>query len=128
MVWACAVQVKRFAFCAELNVRFIQPLRPAQEVMAGNRAALAVYGGQSMVDPTLAARLAGIKVPTLVLWGEADRIADADYGRAFAAAIPGAEFRLLAKTGHVPQIETPHQLLSALWEFADRHAAARPVR
>ena len=100
----------------------------AQAVMAGNRAALAVYGGQSMVDPTLAGRLAGIRVPTLVLWGEADRIADADYGRAFAAAIPGAEFRLLEKTGHVPQIESPHQLLSALWEFADRHATTGPVR
>jgi uncharacterized protein (TIGR00369 family) len=28
MVWACAVQTKRFAYCAELNVRFLQPLRP----------------------------------------------------------------------------------------------------
>lgn len=28
MVWACAVQTKRFAFCAELNVRYLQPLRP----------------------------------------------------------------------------------------------------
>ncbi len=28
MVWACAVRTKRFAFCAELNVRFISPLRP----------------------------------------------------------------------------------------------------
>jgi uncharacterized protein (TIGR00369 family) len=33
MVWACAVQTKRFAFCAELNVRFLQPLRPSQEVL-----------------------------------------------------------------------------------------------
>jgi uncharacterized protein (TIGR00369 family) len=28
MVWACAVQTKLFAFCAELNVRFQQPLHP----------------------------------------------------------------------------------------------------
>jgi acyl-coenzyme A thioesterase PaaI-like protein len=33
MVWACAVQARRFAFCAELNVRFLQPLRPAQETV-----------------------------------------------------------------------------------------------
>lgn len=30
MVWACAVQTKRFAYCAELNVRFLQPLRPGE--------------------------------------------------------------------------------------------------
>src|ERR1043166_4926226 len=34
MVWACAVQTKRFAFCAELNVRFQNPLRPGEEVLA----------------------------------------------------------------------------------------------
>ena len=34
MVWACAVRTRRFAFCAELTVRFVQPLRPGGEVLA----------------------------------------------------------------------------------------------
>ena len=34
MVWACAVRTRRFAFCAELNVRFLGPLRPDAEVVA----------------------------------------------------------------------------------------------
>ena len=34
MVWACAVQTKRFAFCAELNVRFLSPVRPNEKAMA----------------------------------------------------------------------------------------------
>ena len=34
MVWACAVQTQRFAYCAELNVRFAKPMRPGQEVLA----------------------------------------------------------------------------------------------
>ena len=34
MVWACAVQTKQFAYCAELTVRFLSPLRPGQEVFA----------------------------------------------------------------------------------------------
>jgi uncharacterized protein (TIGR00369 family) len=34
MVWACSVQTKRFAYCAELNVRFLSPLRPGEEVLA----------------------------------------------------------------------------------------------
>ena len=88
----------------------------AREILAGNRAALARYGG-AMADPTLLERLTGIDIPALVLWGEADRIADVDYGRAFAQAIPGARFELLAHTGHVPQMETPQVLLEALREF-----------
>jgi pimeloyl-ACP methyl ester carboxylesterase len=97
----------------------------AQASMAGNRAALAVYGGTSMVDPSLAGRLSGVDLPTLVLWGDSDRIVDPDYGRAFAAAIPGAQFQLLPNTGHVPQIETPEQLLRAIGDFAGAHATTR---
>ena len=33
MVWACAAPTKRFAFCAELNVRFIRPARPGAEII-----------------------------------------------------------------------------------------------
>jgi pimeloyl-ACP methyl ester carboxylesterase len=93
-------------------------------VMAGNRGALAVYGEATMTDPGLRARLGRIAVPALVLWGDSDRIVDPDYGRAYAAAIPGAQFRLLPATGHVPQIETPAQLLGAIRDFAAARAAA----
>jgi pimeloyl-ACP methyl ester carboxylesterase len=92
----------------------------AQRLMAANRATLAVYSGPSMNDASLAARLARVTTPTLVLWGDSDRIADADYGRAYADAIPGAQFQLLHKTGHLPQIETPGQLLDAIAVFSDR--------
>ena len=34
MAWACAVQTKRFAFCAELTVRFLHPVRPGEEMTA----------------------------------------------------------------------------------------------
>lgn len=34
MVWACAVQTKRFAYCAELTARFLNPLRPGEETVA----------------------------------------------------------------------------------------------
>jgi uncharacterized protein (TIGR00369 family) len=33
MVWACGVQTKRFSYCAELNVRFLQPARPGEELV-----------------------------------------------------------------------------------------------
>ena len=86
----------------------------AQAIAATNRAALATYAGTAMTDPTLAGRLASVAVPTLVLWGDSDRIADPGYGRALADAIPKARFELLTGTGHMPQVETPDQVLDAV--------------
>ena len=87
----------------------------AQAGMAGNRATLAAYTGTAMSDPTLAGRLSVVETPARVLWGDSDQIVDPDYGRAFAAAIPSARFQLLTDTGHMPQLETPDQLLQAIW-------------
>ena len=96
----------------------------AQAVAAGNRAAIAVYAGAAMTDPTLAARLGTLEVPTLVLWGESDGIVDSDYGRAYAAAIPLARFQLLPATGHNAQMETPDQVVDAIWGSGDTDFSA----
>ena len=85
-------------------------------VAAGNRAALEVYGGRSMADPTLAGRLAGITAPALVVWGEADGMVTPAYGKEYAAAIPGAQFQLMPKAGHLPQLEAPEAVLTLLAE------------
>jgi pimeloyl-ACP methyl ester carboxylesterase len=85
-------------------------------IMAANGAALAVYAGSTMADPTLLGRLRGIAVPTVVLWGESDQIVDPAFGRAYAAAIDGARFEVLAATGHVPQMETPDLVLQRMEE------------
>ena len=34
MTWACAVPTKRFAYCAELNVRYVQPVPPHRPLVA----------------------------------------------------------------------------------------------
>jgi pimeloyl-ACP methyl ester carboxylesterase len=90
----------------------------AQAIAAGNRAALATYAGAAMSDPTLAGRLAHLELPTLVLWGDSDQIVDPDYGRSYAAAIALARFQLLQDTGHLPQLESPEQLMNAIWNSA----------
>jgi pimeloyl-ACP methyl ester carboxylesterase len=91
-------------------------------IMGANRQAIADYAGRDMTDPTLNDRLAAITVPTLVLWGQSDRVVDPDYGRAFAAAIPSATYHPLYSAGHMPQLETPAPTLTAIWDFADKHA------
>jgi pimeloyl-ACP methyl ester carboxylesterase len=69
-----------------------------------------------MADPSLAARLSGITAETLVVWGEADRMVTPEYGKEYAAAIPGASFRLLPEAGHLPQLETPEAVLALFAE------------
>jgi pimeloyl-ACP methyl ester carboxylesterase len=89
---------------------------PTPELVAGNMAALGTYGGRSMTDPTLLARLADLDLPVHVVWGAADGIVTPEYGRALAAAIPGARFTLLPEAGHLPQIEAPERLLDLVRE------------
>jgi pimeloyl-ACP methyl ester carboxylesterase len=89
-------------------------------IMASNAASLAVYAGTpAMTDSTLLARLSGITVPTLVLWGDSDQIVQPDYGRTYAAAIEGARFQVLPATGHMPQMETPDLVLTAIWDSGE---------
>ena len=34
MTWACVVHAKRFAYCGELNVRYLHPVHPGQQLVA----------------------------------------------------------------------------------------------
>ncbi|WP_328453629.1 alpha/beta fold hydrolase [Amycolatopsis sp. NBC_00438] len=81
--------------------------------------ALLGYTGAAMADPTLAKRLGGLDIPVHVIWGESDGIVTPDYGRAFAAAIPLSTFTLLPRSGHLPQLETPEELLGALLDLGN---------
>ncbi len=85
--------------------------------MAANRAALQAYAGTAMADPSLKDRLPAVALPTLIVWGAADRMIPVEHGRAYADAIPGARLRLLDHAGHLPQLETPDQLLAVVREF-----------
>ncbi len=74
--------------------------------LAENERALRVYAGDPfMHDPGLRVRLAAMSTPTLILWGESDRLVDLDYGRRYAASIPGARFEVVPMAGHLPQVE-----------------------
>jgi pimeloyl-ACP methyl ester carboxylesterase len=52
-------------------------------------------------------RLGALRMPALVVWGEADRIAPAPVGRALADALPPARFHALPACGHLPTLERP---------------------
>jgi len=101
--------------------KFSPPPPEALPMMRANQAALAkLAGAPYMHDPTLLRRLGEIRVPTLVVWGESDRVITADYGRAYAAAIPDAAFELVPEAGHLPHLEQP----TATYALIDRFVRA----
>ena len=87
-------------------------------IHARNREALCLYAWNPyMYNPQLPRWLARIDVPTLVLWGESDRVVSPAYGRAYAAKIPGARFELIGQAGHHPEIEQPAAFVDRLVAF-----------
>jgi pimeloyl-ACP methyl ester carboxylesterase len=69
-------------------------------------------------NPKLKGRLHRIKIPTLVLWGAADRITRAGYGRGYAEAIPNARYAEIPGAGHFPHLEKPELLARHITAFA----------
>lgn len=101
------------------------PAMPEADVriVARNREASARYGWSPyMHDPKLKGRLHRIRIPTLVLWGLADRILSEAYGRAYCAAIPGARFETIERAGHYPHIEQPDVFARAVFAFTQGQA------
>jgi len=73
-----------------------------------------------------AERVGGIKAPTLVLQGTADRVVPPENARLIAEAIPGARVEWLQGAGHLFFIEEPEKLAGLIAGFCtqfDSHQA-----
>jgi pimeloyl-ACP methyl ester carboxylesterase len=89
-------------------------------VAARNREAAALYTWSPyMHDPKLKGWLHRVRIPTLVLWGTADRLVREGYGRAFCAALPGGLFETIAGAGHFPHIEQPKAFAARALAFSE---------
>jgi pimeloyl-ACP methyl ester carboxylesterase len=98
---------------------FVDPAtlpQAARDNQKANMATMAAIAG-GMRDETLPGRLAGIKTPALVIWGDSDRVVTPGYGRAYAQLIPGAEFHVIEHAGHLPQLEQPAATFAVLDSF-----------
>ncbi len=83
-----------------------------------NVAALARYGWNPyLCDPSLAVRAAAISSPTLVVWGERDRVVPATHAQLIADAIPGARVQVLPGAGHDPLCDDPSGFAAAIGRF-----------
>lgn len=62
-------------------------------------------------------RLAGIKQPTLVIWGREDGLLPLADGERFQKEIPGAQLIVFEQCGHVPQVEKAMDFNAAVLKF-----------
>jgi pimeloyl-ACP methyl ester carboxylesterase len=58
-------------------------------------------------DRGLKQRIHRIGAPTLLIWGDGDRIIAPAYAEEFGKRIGGARVELIAKSGHLPHLEQP---------------------
>lgn len=65
----------------------------------------------------LAGRLDRVAAPTLLLWGEEDRIVPLAFGRALATGIPRSSFLTVRRAGHSVQEEAPGEVNELLIKF-----------
>jgi len=68
-------------------------------------------------DPHLRKWLHRIKVPTLLIWGDHDRVFPQDYAFAFERLIPGAKAVIVADCGHLPHVEKGDAFAAELEAF-----------
>jgi len=76
-------------------------------------------------DPKLRQRLYRYAGPTLLLWGEADRMVPRAHAEAYKAGFAKAKLRFIAAAGHSPQVEQPAKTAAALKAFFARSAPSK---
>ncbi|MCL6271164.1 alpha/beta hydrolase [Sansalvadorimonas sp. 2012CJ34-2] len=64
--------------------------------------------------------LEDIRVPTLVIWGEEDRVLDVSSIEIMEAHIPNMQAVILPGIGHVPMMESPKQVAEAFRNFSNQ--------
>jgi pimeloyl-ACP methyl ester carboxylesterase len=60
---------------------------------------------------------ARVRVPTLIVWGERDRMLPSSEGERLVSRIPDARLVILPDTGHLPQRERPEAFAAAVAGF-----------
>ena len=67
-----------------------------------------------MHSPSLIHLLPRVHVPTLILWGDNDRIVPVSAGERIADAMPDARLEIIAGAGHLPHIERSNEVIPLL--------------
>jgi pimeloyl-ACP methyl ester carboxylesterase len=88
----------------------------------GNRAATVLRARMDR-EPAMAARVGEIAAPTLILFGDRDRIINPTAAKTFNERIAGSEVVMLPGIGHLPMEEAPDATAAAIADFLKRRLA-----
>ncbi len=89
--------------------------------VARGRESLLVFGWKPyMHNPRLHRWLHRARLPTLLLWGERDRVVRPEYGEGWRRCLPDARLELIADAGHFPHWEQPDAFAARIAAFAGR--------
>ncbi len=72
---------------------------------------------QDVVKSDLRTEITSITVPTLIIWGEHDKLLPLSIGRELNAAIRGSTFVVLPRSGHCPHLQEPERFNKIVAEF-----------
>jgi len=81
------------------------------------RTTLAALAWNPGYDPKLERRLQRVNCPTLIIWGQNDRLVPVAYADAFHRLIANSEMVKLEGTGHMPMFEMPGEWSRHIGEF-----------
>ncbi|MEM5518877.1 alpha/beta hydrolase [Henriciella sp. AS95] len=91
----------------------------------GHRAALLQLSADAPASQTATReQLAAISVPTLILWGEDDKVIPVSHARRFDEAIAKSVLITYPGTGHLPQEERAEESASDVLAFLDRQVSS----
>src|SRR5262249_11452453 len=92
------------------------------ELYRQNAAMARVAWNPYLYSPRLRRRLARIAAPTLLAWGEHDRLAPLGCAEAWRKGTGGPRLVSFAHSGHVPHLEEPAAVAAAVIEFCEAAA------
>jgi pimeloyl-ACP methyl ester carboxylesterase len=73
----------------------------------------------SLYDTDLSPRLDEIRMPTLGIYGQRDRIVDPEQGEVLARGTPHAELHRFEHSGHFPMSDEPERFYGVLGQFVN---------
>jgi pimeloyl-ACP methyl ester carboxylesterase len=66
----------------------------------------------------------GLPVPTLITWGDRDRLVDVSGAEVLRSVLPNAEVAIVPNTGHIPMLERPEEAARGYLRFRGLEPAA----
>ncbi len=116
--------LRDFFFCdpRTLTAAAFTALTRHQKIRGSAASALALMrGGFADRLEGLLPRLAALRLPILIVWGEQDRAIPLALGERLHRALPGSTLCVIPDAGHAPNFEQPDRFNAAVTAFLGKH-------